>query len=395
MDGGDARVPLNFAHCPCDIERFPNAMKRLLLRFAWVSAALCIAGSAGADQTVQIPVDALLDGRPVSTLTDGAVVRWTTGVDQNDGFITTAAAAKLMQSGPALPDDGTFAADDTHPELVLHFSNTAAASSQQAHIVPAAGTFSFDVPHATYSKLFLAITSSSGDSALSVTLNYADGSPTVVNFTLPDWGTGKPLPTDPPIFFNLISGLHKWDAQDNSVDTPSHALTGVVLTPVATQMLSSVQVSKPNAAQYLVFWGATGVATGNVAGDGGASGAGGAATAGSGGLAGGGMSGGASSSGGASGGAGSPGGTAGASSSAGTSSGSNAGGSSAGSSNPTSSAGNSGGEPAMSTPSNSSDSGGCAIGKHRTHPRDGWIFLLALGMGTAGFARRRANSLSC
>jgi hypothetical protein len=60
--------------------------------------------------------------------------------------------------------------------------------------------------------------------------------------------------------------LHKWNAQDNSVDTPSHALTGVELSPVATQTLTSVQVSKPNASQYLVFWGATGIVTGSVAG---------------------------------------------------------------------------------------------------------------------------------
>jgi hypothetical protein len=258
-------------------------MKRILIPLAFGVFALWEPRAASADQVVQIQVDSLLNGRPVSTFTGGAVVRWTTGVDQNDGFATTAAVAALKQSGPALPDDGVFAADATHPEMALHFSNAAAADSEQAHIVPAAGDFELDVPRANYSKLFLAITSSSGDSALSVTLNYADGSPTLVTFTLPDWGTGKPLPTNPPIFFDLIAGLHKWDAQDNSVDTPSHALTGVELSPVATQTLTSVQVSKPNAAQYLVFWGAAGITTGSAAGGAGSGGesgiAGGAAGA--------------------------------------------------------------------------------------------------------------------
>jgi uncharacterized membrane protein YgcG len=275
-------------------------------------SGLGASGTARADQVVQVPVDELLDGRPVSTLTGGVVVPWTVGIDQNDGFMTAAAAASLKQTGVALPDDGTFAADAAHPEVVLHFSNAAPATRPQAHLVRGAGNIAFAVPRATYSKMFLFLTSSYGDSALTATLGYADGTTSMSSFTLPDWGTGAPLPKNPPIFFNLISGLHKWDAQDMSVDTPTHALAGVELTPAMNKMLTSVRITKAGATQYLIFWGATGIATsvpdgGPGSEDGGAAGAGGAdggdaaseGTTGAGGASGGGGSGGATGVGGA------------------------------------------------------------------------------------------------
>jgi hypothetical protein len=361
-------------------------MKRILIPLAFGVFAWWQPGAASADQVVQIPVDSLLNGRPVSTFTGGRVVRWTTGVDQNDGFATTAAVAALNQSGPALPDDGVFAGDATHPEMALHFSNAAAADSEQAHIVPAAGDFELDVPHANYSKLFLAITSSSGDGALSVTLNYADGGPTLVTFSLPDWGTGKPLPTDPPIFFDLIAGLHKWNAQDNSVDTPSHALTGVELSPVATQTLTSVQVSKPNASQYLVFWGATGMVTSSVAG---ASGSGGESN----------MAGGAAGVSGSDGSAGSP-ATGGASSNAGSAGaataagGASAAGSSslAGSANSGGSAGASANAAGATAAAGVASESGCALGSRGDHSGRSFLggLLCALGALRIG-ARRHAR----
>ncbi|HXI55957.1 MAG TPA: hypothetical protein VNO55_07855 [Polyangia bacterium] len=243
-----------------------------LLAVIW-GAVFFQASPARADQVVQVPVDRLLNGRAVSTLTAGAVVPWTDGVDQNDGLMTTAAQAFLHQTGVALPDDGVFAADNRHPEVVLHFSNAAPVDSHQIFFLHGTGNFQFAVPPGHYSRLFLFLLSSIGASPLTVTFDYADATTTVQQFTLPDWGTGAPLPKDPPIFFNLIAGMHKWDRQDRSVDTPSHAITGVEVTPASDRVLTSVHVDKPNAGQYLTFWGATGVATmiadGGVASDGG------------------------------------------------------------------------------------------------------------------------------
>ncbi|HEY1536552.1 MAG TPA: hypothetical protein VGF76_21170, partial [Polyangiaceae bacterium] len=253
-------------------------------------ALSALARQSKADVVVQIPVDALLNARPVSTLTGGVVVPWSVGLDNTDGFITTAANTFLKQPGPALPDDGSFPADSGRPEIVLHFSNAADAKAPQARIVTGTGNFEIAVPHASYSKVYLLVASSIGDSPLTLTLGYTDATSTPLSFTLPDWGTGKPLPANPPIFFNLIAGLHKWNQQDMSIDTPSHAITGVELSPDAAKQLTSIRLEKTSAPQTLAFWGATGIASsapdlgnGGMSG-GGMSGGGGAAAAGSGGA---------------------------------------------------------------------------------------------------------------
>src|SRR5258708_5430768 len=100
----------------------------------WVRAAsslsfamgvVAVARVARADQVVQVPVDALLNARAVTTLTGGRLVTWTVGIDGNgsaDGYLT-AAASKFHNDPPALkalPDDGRFPADARHPEVVLH-----------------------------------------------------------------------------------------------------------------------------------------------------------------------------------------------------------------------------------------------------------------------------------
>ena len=230
-----------------------------------VALALAYAGVASAD-VVQVPVDSLLNGRPVTTLTAGHIVTWTAGVDDTDGLMTEAAEAYLGQTGTALPDDGTFPTDSRHPEIVLHFSDDASATSSQALPVPDAGSFAVPVPAATYSSVYLVFTSSYGASALTVTMNYMDGSSVMTNVTVPDWATGAPA--DDPVLFDLISGMHKWTNQNQEVDTPSHTLTGVELTAEPGKVLTAIQVEKPNAGQLLIFWGATGVATGAVGADG-------------------------------------------------------------------------------------------------------------------------------
>src|SRR5258708_7291142 len=179
-------------------------------------ATLAFAHVARADQVVQVPVDALLNARAVTTLTAGMLVTWTVGIDGNgtaDGYMT-AAASKFHNDPPTLktlPDDGVFAADARHPEVVLHFSNSAPATSQQTHYVRGAGTLMFAVPPATYSKLFLFVTSSEGTSTLKVTLTYSDMM-SVLNITVPDYYTV--IPANDPVIFNLASDLPKSTAQN-------------------------------------------------------------------------------------------------------------------------------------------------------------------------------------
>src|SRR5450432_2402997 len=226
------------------------------------------ATTARADTIVQFPIDSLLNARPVSTLINGAVVPWTAtqGVDGDgggDGYVTKAAEAKLGQTGNALPDDGVFPAANGVPEIDLHFPNSAPATSFQAHSAHhgVAASIDFSVPQATYSKIFLVLTSSEGAEKLTVTMTYADATTSTTSpFTLADYDTAIPANTAEVSYFSLIS-MHKWTGTDQQTDNAGHQITGVILTPAATKPLTRITIAKPADGQYLVFWGATGIAT--------------------------------------------------------------------------------------------------------------------------------------
>jgi hypothetical protein len=270
---------------------------------------LASAGAHAADTIVQVNVDSVIDGRTVSTASGQTITPWSAGqgVDGDgnaDGYVTKAVETLIGKTGVALPDDGMFPADTKgrYPAIQLHFSNAAPLTSPQTHQIYIAATrgsqsFMFNVPQATYSKMFLFITASEGAANLNITLNYAGGTaPVTKMYKLPDYGVGGAAAND-PTFFNLISGMHKWTATDQEVDTTTHTITGIEITPDATGMLTTIKVEKTNGS-HCVFWGATGIATsavvigtggtsGGMGGTAGAGGAGGAAGA-AGGAAGGG-----------------------------------------------------------------------------------------------------------
>jgi hypothetical protein len=173
----------------------------------------------------------------------------------------------------ALPDDGHVPANTRHPDVVLHFSNDADAASPQTHLVAIGGSFNFMVPAATYSKLFLFFNGAAGGTTVKATFTYSDGSDTQ-SATIPDYYADV-SPTD-PVIFDLATNLAKWDKNTKIAEANHHNITGAELHPTAGKTLTSVQVERgPNG--YLVFWGATGVATSPIAGGGGAGGMAGAA----------------------------------------------------------------------------------------------------------------------
>jgi hypothetical protein len=255
------------------------------------------ARTAAADTVVQVPVDSIIDGRTVSTVSGTTITPWSAGqgVDGDgnaDGFVTNAVETILATQGKtvggkvgvALPDDGMFPANTRHPAIALHFSNAAPTTSPQTHQIYISATrgpqmFQFDVPQAIYSKMFVIITASEGGAKLAITLNYAGGAaPMTQTVMLPDYGIGGAGAND-PVFFNLIAGMRKWNATDQEGDTTTHTITGIELNPSATAMLASIKVEKMNGS-HCVFWGATGIATSAVTtgtgGSGGGAGTGGA-----------------------------------------------------------------------------------------------------------------------
>ena len=343
------------------------------------------AGAArAADTVVQVPLTGLLDARSVTTVDNGQLVVWTLPTDGGglqNAFITVAGAKlKGAPDGHALPDDGHFLANARHPEVVLAFSNTAAATAPQTHLVPVSGVFTFAVPSATYSKLFLFFNGAAGGTTLTCTLTYSDTTSEVQNATVPDYYAD--ISASDPVIFNLATDLAKWDKTSKVNEAGHHNITGVELHPMAAKTLTGVKVERgPNG--YLVFWGATGVATGPVmgAGGGGAGGAAGAAgQAGMGGDTGGGGT--------TSAGAPSAGATNAGASSAG------AGGQLAGAGGMLATAGSTSSAGATSLPlHNSATDAGCSFrvdAVHDTTPRATWLML-----GLAGawcLARRRRHS---
>jgi hypothetical protein len=258
----------------------------------FLAAALLLASAAVArpaaaatvESVVQVDVSSVIDGRTVSTAQGQTITPWTAmqGVDGHgnaDGYVTKAVETLLVgmgktvggKAGVALPDDGMFPPDPKgrFPAVQLHFSNDAPTTSPQTHqiyINPSRGSqsFMFDVPAATYSKMFLFITASEGAAKLAITFNYAGGTaPTTQTVMLPDYGVGGATNPNDPIFFNLIAGMRKWGSSDQEGDSTTHTITGIELAPNATATLASIKVEKMNGS-HCVFWGATGIASGAV-----------------------------------------------------------------------------------------------------------------------------------
>jgi hypothetical protein len=342
---------------------------RVVLAASAAALILAWASSAHAQYVVQIPVDSILDGRAVTTLTGGAVV--TFGNKQGiysggqTGYATAAVQMMLAPTskGVGLPDDGLFPAMGDLPPFQLHFSNAAPATSPQTRQLPAAATagaqtFQFPVPPATYSALYLILASGDGSASFTVTLSYAGGVPSTMTTitSLPDSGSGVVM-GGPPHFY-VVTNTGKWDTTNKDLEPTNHTIEGVEITPSpAPAVLTGVTITKTNGA-ILVFWGATGIATTPV--DGGAeapvdSGVGGGGPEAGGGLeAGGGSEGGGgpldASTGSASGGSG------------GTTTSSDAGTTSSGSSGGASGSNASGsGSDAMTSPSSASSGGGCSL----------------------------------
>ena len=194
---------------------------------------------------------------------------------RQNAFATQAVATlKGKPVANALPDDGKFPANARHPEVVLNFSNTAAATSAQTHLIPPSGKIMFPVPAAVYSKFFLFFNGAAGGTTIKVTLTYTDGT-SMANATIPDYYNA---PTDPAVF-DLAPNLAKWDKNTAINEADHHSINGVEVLPTAGKTLTNVEVER-DAKGNLVFWGATGIATTDIAvGGAGGAGAGGAAGA--------------------------------------------------------------------------------------------------------------------
>jgi hypothetical protein len=207
------------------------------------------------DKVIQIDVSDILNARPVTTLTNGKLVTWTTGIDKENGYLTMAASSFMGNQDPhALPDNPLFPANQSHPEILLHYSNKEGAENQTV-CLPDSGEFVCKVPNYKYSDIYFSLTSSYGSSALQFELTYNDGTE-LRNFVLPDWF--RDIPENDPDFSYVAHNMGKWGNKNNLNEKDHHNIDALNIHPNPNRVLTRVKLRKLPGG-YLVFWAATGV----------------------------------------------------------------------------------------------------------------------------------------
>ena len=158
------------------------------------------------------------------------------------------------QNPHALPDNPLYAANSSHPEILLHYANDDAMKNQ-TRFIPDGGNIEFKVPLHKYSDLHLSMTSSYGPSSLEIELRYKDGVE-VKKFILPDWF--KDIPENDPDLSYVAHNMGKWDTKNNLAEKDHHNIHALNIHPDPARTLTSVKLNKLPGG-YLVFWAATGV----------------------------------------------------------------------------------------------------------------------------------------
>jgi hypothetical protein len=211
------------------------------------------------EKILQFDIVSVLNARPVTTLTNGKLITWTSGIDgggKGDGYLTRSAAAFNKQDTThALPDNALFKANDCHPEIQLHY-NTRNSTHHQACSMAGATSVAFFIPKARYDELYFALTSSEGASQLHIELTYADGSNKIKDVELPDYYAD--LPENSANMCYLVHDLAKWGPANQMTEKDHHNIDLLRVIPDTEKQLESIKISKEKAG-YVVFWGATGV----------------------------------------------------------------------------------------------------------------------------------------
>lgn len=225
-----------------------------------VAAQPTPAAPAARGSVVQLDVAALLNARPVTTLTEGKLVTWTMGVDgggRGSGYLTQAAALAVGDQDPkALPDNPLIPADGARPAMLLHYANDDGVAPQAA-LVTAERPLVLSTPHRPFSHLWLAWTSAEGGSDLQVECTYADGTTTTRSVHLPDYFND--VPANQPALAYVVHDLAKWGRNNKQTERNHHNIHAVDVAPDAGRELISVKVSKSPTKSHLLFWAATGV----------------------------------------------------------------------------------------------------------------------------------------
>jgi hypothetical protein len=216
-----------------------------------------VANSQQTGKTIQVNISKLFNACPVTTVANGKIQSWVTGIDgggKGDGYLTMAAALLNGDKEPrALPDDPLMPANSAHPAILLHYKN--GDKGNQTRNIAGADSFSFELPPEKYSGFYLSLTSSEGPSQLHITLTYTDGKE-IKDFTLPDYYND--IPEGDTNLSYVVHDLAKWGPGNKMTESDHHNIDVLNIHPDPKRVLKKVTVNKDKAG-YLVFWAATGV----------------------------------------------------------------------------------------------------------------------------------------
>ena len=222
-----------------------------------ISFLLFVNFSSQNTQVIQFDIHKILNARPVSTLNNNHLTPWIKGIDGGgfgDGYLTLSAALFSGDKQPhALPDNPLFAANKSHPEIKLHYTNTDSVNFQTCNIA-GAGQAEFAVPQQKYKAIYLALTSSEGASQLHIVLTYKGGDVTK-DITLPDYYADL-NPADKNLCY-LAHDLAKWGNKNNMTEKDHHNIDLLKVETDPTRILKGINIKKDKAG-YLVFLAAAG-----------------------------------------------------------------------------------------------------------------------------------------
>jgi hypothetical protein len=233
-------------------------IKTLILVFVFCVPSINDTSIKNKNVVVQFDISKISNARPVTILSNNKLITWTKGIDGNgvgDGYLTLSAALFNGDKAPhALPDDPLFHANNSHPEIKLHYSNKDSLQNQTCNIA-GEGEVEFSVPQMKYKDIYLALTSSEGASLLHVHFKYTDGTE-VKSFILPDYYLD--IKADDPNLCYLAHDLAKWGNKNNMTEKDHHNIDLLNIHPDPARKLKSISISKTKPG-YLVFWAAAGV----------------------------------------------------------------------------------------------------------------------------------------